>query len=100
MKTDGAGSKSSSVDKSASSAGANQRTADTSSAGARRTELSTADKAVQEQIEAKKGPAALVDSAKVKLEQHATMTPSEYWGSKLGECYSKGISAADCTPWS
>lgn len=68
--------------------------------GALRSELSPRDQAVRAGAETRKGPQALAESAGVRVEQHASMTPSEFWGSKLGECASKGISIADCRPWS
>lgn len=60
--------------------------------------LSPADRAVREGVVVDQGPKAFNESAGAPVQ--LSMTPSEYWGLKLGECYSKGISAANCTPWS
>ncbi len=59
--------------------------------------LSPADQQLRPQIATDQGAKGYAESAGVQL---ASMTPSEFWASKLGECYSKGISPANCTPWS
>ena len=59
--------------------------------------LSPADQQLRPQIATSQGPKGYAESAGVQL---ASMTPSEFWAAKLGECYSKGISPANCTPWS
>jgi hypothetical protein len=64
-----------------------------------RPQLSPADQAVRQGVVVDQGPKAFTESAGAPV-QLSSMTPSEYWTSKLGECYSKGISAANCTPWS
>lgn len=77
-----------------------EKTSNLTRDGVLRNELSAADKAVQSGVKTTSGAKALAETSAVKLEQHASMTPSEFWGSKLGECWSKGIAPADCTPWS
>lgn len=59
--------------------------------------LSPADQQLRSQVSTDRGPKAYAEGAGVQL---ASMTPSEFWAQKLGECYSKGISPANCTPWS
>ena len=59
--------------------------------------LSPADQQLRPQIATDQGAQGYAAGAGVQL---ASMTPSEFWASKLGKCYSKGISPANCTPWS
>jgi hypothetical protein len=64
-----------------------------------RPQLSPADQAVRQGVVVDQGPKAFTESAGAPM-QLSGMTPSEFWVLKLGECYGKGISTADCTPWS
>lgn len=101
MKTSGDNSGASRTTEAGASRAATQR--DTNSLtrdGVLRSELSPRDEAVRGAAETRRGPQALTESSGVRLEKQASMTPSEFWGAKLGECVSKGISIADCRPWS
>lgn len=62
-------------------------------------ELSAADQNVRKSVVADQGPQALLDSAGQPV-QLAALTPGAYWAMKLVECSERGISAADCRPWS